>query len=157
MKTSLTILFGALLAVSSTAAPVTHEVPIKLGSNHFLVGDAIRIESVTSTSTDLAVGDTVTVTGKYRLESREHATIALYLTKTEGDRVEETDPKQTIKAKRGWHQFTAVITVKHRGLLQLAFYDPTSGKPFGEVYFGTPDQIARSGHIVTKDHYPAKR
>jgi hypothetical protein len=130
-----------------------------LGSNCFIVGDEIRIESVTSTSTDLAVGDTITVTGKYRLESREHATVAFYLTKTEGDRVEETDPKQTIKAKRGWHQFTftAVITVKHRGLLYLAFYDLTSGEPFGEVYFGTPDQIARSGQLVTKDHYPAKR
>ena len=156
MKTSLLLLVGALLSVSTHAAPITHEVPIKLGSKRFLDGDAIRIDSVTSTSTGLAPGDTVTVTGKYRLESYEHAILALYLTQTEGDVVEETDPTQTIKAKRGWHDFTSVITVKHRGLLHLTFYDHTSGKPFGGVYFGTPDQIAR-GHNVTTDHYPTKR
>jgi hypothetical protein len=96
------------------------------------------------------------VTGKYRLDSHEEATLALYLTQTEGNGTQETDPTQKSAAKRGWHKFTSVITVKYRGLLHLTFYDCTSGKPFGGVYFGTPKQID-SDHSVSVDHYPTNR
>lgn len=156
MKASLLFLIGSFLAVCSNAAPITHEVPVKLGPKRFLDGDAVRIESVTSTSPSLGPGDTVTVTGKYRLDSHDEATLALYLTQTEGDGIEETDSTQIVKATRGWHEFTSVITVKHRGLLHLTFYDRTSGKPFGGVYFGMPEQVD-TNHSVTVDHYPTKR
>lgn len=156
MKTSLLFLIGIVFVGSSTAAPITHEVPVKLGPKRFLDGDTIRIDSVTSTSPSLEPGDTVTITGMYRLDSQDEATLALYLTQTEGDGLEETDPSQTVIGKRGWHEFTTVITVKHRGLLHLTFYDHESGKPFGGVYFGTPDQID-GGHGVSVDHYPTER
>ena len=156
MKTSLLFLIGAFLTVCLNAAPITHEVSVKFGPKRFLDGDSVRIDSVTSTSPNLEPGDTVTVTGKYRLDSREEATLALYLTQTEEDGIEETDPAQRVTAKRGWHEFTSVITVKHRGLLHLTFYDRTSGKPFGGVYFGTPEQID-SNHSVSIEHYPTKR
>jgi hypothetical protein len=157
MRASLLILlFGAFLAVRSNAAPMTHEVSVKLGPKRFLDGDSVRIDSVTSTSPSLEPGDTVMVTGKYRLDSHEEATLALYLTQTEGNGIQETDPTQKSAAKRGWHKFTSVITVKYRGLLHLTFYDCTSGKPFGGVYFGTPKQID-SDHSVSVDHYPTKR
>lgn len=156
MKTTLLFLIVALHPFSSNAAPITHEVPVKLGPKRFLDGDSVRIDSVTSTSSSLEPGDTVTVTGKYRLDSRDDARLALYLTQTEGDGIEETDPAQKVAAKRGWHEFTSVITVKHRGLMHLTFYDRTTGKPFGGVYFGTPEQID-SNHRVTVEHYPTKR
>jgi hypothetical protein len=156
-KTSfLILLFGAFFAVRCYAAPITHEVSVKLGPKRFLDGDSVRIDSVTSTSPSLGPGDTVTVTGKYRLNSHEEATLALYLTQKEGNGIEETNPTQKSTAKRGWHKFTSVITVKYRGLLHLTFYDRTSGKPFGGVYFGTPKQID-SDHSISIDHYPTKR
>lgn len=156
MKTTLQLLIGVLFAVVSNAAPIAHEVPVKLGPKRFLDGDTVRIDSVKSTSPNLEPGDQVTVTGMYRLDSQEEATLALYLTQTEGDGSEETEPDQTVVGKRGWHEFTTVITVKHRGLLHLTFYDRESGKPFGGVYFGTPEQID-GGHNVSVDHYPTKR
>lgn len=156
MKTTHLILIGILFVGSSNAAPITHEVPVKLGPKRFLDGDVVRIDSVTSTSPSLEPGDTVTVTGMYRLDSHEEATLGLYLTQTEGDGSEEMDPSQTVIAKKGWHEFTTVITVKHRGLLHLTFYERESGRPLGGVYFGTLEQID-GGHGISVDHYPTKR
>jgi hypothetical protein len=142
MRASLLILLiGAFFAVRCYAAPITHEVSVKLGLKRFLDGDSVRIDSVTSTSSSLGPGDTVTVTGKNRLRTHEEATMALYLTQTESNGIQETNPTQKSTAKRGWHKFTSVITVKYQGLLHQTFYDRTSGKPFGGVYFGTPKQI----------------
>jgi hypothetical protein len=95
------------------------------------------------------------VTGKYRLQSRDKATLALYLTQTKSAEIEETSPAQKCVAKRGWHEFTSVITVKHRGLLHLTFYDYATDEPFGGVYFGTPKQV-RSDHGISVDHYRKK-
>jgi hypothetical protein len=122
-KPFLIALVGALLAASSSAIPPTKEVSFKLGPTYFRDGDSVRIASVTSTSPNLEPGDTVIVTGKYRLQSRDKATLALYLTQTKSTEIEETAPAQKCVAKRGWHEFTSVITVKHRGLLHLTFYD----------------------------------
>jgi hypothetical protein len=150
----LPVLFGACLTACSNAAP-PQAVSIKLGPTYFLDGDSVRIESVTSTSPNLEPGDTVSVTGRYRLQSRDKATLALYLTQTKGAEIEETAPAQKCIAKRGWHKFTSVITVKYRGLLHLTFYDCASDKPFGGVYFGTPKQTS-SDHGISVDHYRKK-
>lgn len=153
MKTSLLFLIGTLLAISSNAAPIAQEVSVKLGPKRFLDGDTVRIDSVTSTSPSIEPGDTVTVTGMYRLDSHDEATLALFLTQTEGDGSEETDPDQTVIGKRGWHEFTSVITVKHRGLLHLTFYDRASGKMIArresllEAFISAPQNRSPAGTV----------
>ncbi|MEX2578442.1 MAG: hypothetical protein WD342_05230 [Verrucomicrobiales bacterium] len=156
MKTEILTLI-AIFAVGTAFAEIqSQEVSVKLGPKKFLDGDVVRIDSVRSTSPKLEVGDQVTVTGMYRLDSQPAAKLALYLTQIESDGIEETDAGQIVSAKRGWHEFTASITIKHRGHLHLTFYDDSTGTPFGGVYFGTPEQVDVA-MAVSLDHYPTER
>lgn len=156
MKANLLLTLDLLATGLGFAAVSTEIVTVKLGPKTFRDGDAIRIDSVESTSPNLEPGDRVTVRGKYRLDSQDDAKLALFLTQTEGDGIEETDSTQLVEAKRGWHDFTASITIKHRGQLHLTFYDNSTGAPFGGVYFGTPDQIANA-NPASIDHYQTER
>jgi len=156
MKTHLITTISLLLTGICFAAVTTEVVTVQLGPKSFRDGDAIRIDSVESTSSNLEIGDQVIVRGKYRLDSQDDARLALFLTQTEGDGSEETDPDQIVAAKRGWHDFTASITIKHKGYLHLTFYDNSTGSPFGGVYFGTPDQISGDAP-VSVDHYKTGR
>lgn len=156
MKTQVIVTTALLITGFCLASVKTEVVTVKLGPKSFRDGDVIRIDSVESTSPRLEIGDQVTIHGKYRLDSQDDATLALYLTQTKGDGTEETDPGQIVNAKRGWHEFSAAITIKHKGFLHLTFYDNTTGSPFGGVYFGTPDQIS-SGVPVSIDHYKSAR
>ena len=150
------ILITSLLISSLSAEVISQELDIKLASKSFLSGDAIRIDKVFSTSEGLEVGDTVSVIGKYRLDTRKNAKLFLFLTQFEGDGLEEVDPGQRILAKEGWHNFKASITIKHKGYLHLTFYDVDSGKPFGGVYFGTNKQVEAMPKNLTA-HYNKKR
>jgi hypothetical protein len=150
MKKHLIPLIFALMASSVFAAPVDKVVPVELGPKAFKDGDVIQIEEVRSTSPRLEQGDTVTVKGRYRLESVDSASLRFLLTQVEGNGAEETDAKQVTKAEKGWKDFETTITVKHRGVLHLTFYDDASGKPFGGVYFGTAGQLSE-----TKDSWVA--
>ncbi|MEM1443866.1 MAG: hypothetical protein AAGF67_16080 [Verrucomicrobiota bacterium] len=135
----------------SFAGVETEEVTVKLGPKYFRDGDVIRIDSVESTSPNLEPGDQVTVHGKYRLDSQKEAMLALFLTQTEGDGLEETDSTQWIDAKRGWREFCVSITIKHRGYLHLSFYDQDTGQGFGGVYFGTAKQISEKMVVSVDD------
>lgn len=156
MRKLLTTLAFISLASASVAAPVMSEVEVVLGPKKFLDGDVIRIDSVRATSERLEQGDTVEVVGRYRLDSSAEATLALYLTQTEGDGSEETEAGQKVDARRGWKEFKCSITIKHRGVLHLTFYDKSSGSPFGGVYFSA---AANEGELqsMSVDHYKAKR
>lgn len=135
--------FGLSLGWGTTA-PLMESVPVKLGPKAFRDGDVIQILEVESTSPELEQGDSVTVRGKYRLDSEKSAVLSLYLTQTAGDGREETEPKQTLPAVAGWHDFELSILIKHRGFLHLTFYSHEEGKPLGGVYFGTVEQMARA-------------
>jgi len=112
----------------------------------------IRIDKILSTSDSLEIGDTVTIKGKYRLDTQKKANLYLFLTQTEGDGREETDPGQQVQAKQGWHDFEATITIKHKGYLHLTFYNQETNKPFGGVYFGTKKQVLTMPKNLT-GHY----
>ena len=145
------ILLASVFMVSSVFAGSPGElVRVKLGPKAFKDGDVIRIEEVRATSPELEQGDTVTVKGRYRLESADTASLQLLLTQVEGDGSEATEAGQITKAEKGWQDFETTIIVKHRGVLHLTFYDSGSGKPFGGVYFGTASQMT-----LTKESWVA--
>lgn len=152
MKKHLITIITLLITGICFADVTTEVITVQLGPKSFRDGDVIRIDSVESTSTSLEIGDQAIVRGKYRLDSQDEARLALFLTQTEGNGIEETDSDQIVAAKRGWHDFTASITIKHKGFLHLTFYDNLTGSPFGGVYFGTPDQISTDAP-VSVDHY----
>lgn len=133
----------AIVSVSWASPPGQMPAPTVLGPKAFLDGDVIEITDVRATSPRLEQGDSVTVRGRFRLESHEGAQLALYVTQTEGDGVEEVDPTQTIQVKRGCGEFELKTTIKHRGVLHITFYGSQTGKPFGGVYFGTAAQMER--------------
>jgi hypothetical protein len=152
MKLTIVSLIAAIMAATLSAKPLQQPVPIQLGAKAFRDGDVIRIDEVLSTSPRLEQGDTITIKGYFRLESRTEASLQLLLTQTEGDGVEETDATQGISTTKGTGQFEVTITVKHKGYLHLTFYDTDTGKPFGGTYFGTTDQMSQAPNLCV-DHY----
>ena len=156
MKTTVILLMSILaIPAASNAALEQKVVPVQIGAKAFRDGDVVQITEVLSTSKDLEPGDTVTVRGRYRLDSVDSARLMLLLTQTESDGREETDKSQIVTAKRGWHEFEAIITVKHRGFLHLTFYDGI-GEPIGGVYFGTASQMAKAEGLSIS-HYKTDR
>lgn len=133
----------ALLVLSATMAapPAQDSVNTVLGPKAYRDGDVIEITDVTATSPRLEQGDSVTVKGRYRLDSQPSARLCLYLTQTEGDGKEETDDTQEMLVSNGLGNFELKITIKHRGALHLTYYDPKSGRPLGGTYFGTAEQL----------------
>lgn len=145
MKLALACLLCALSVPVCAAPPLQKSVETVLGPKAYRDGDVIEITDVTATSPKLEQGDTVTVRGRYRLDSHEAADLCLFLTQTEGDGLEETDATQTMRVERGHGKFELKTTIKHRGWLHVTFYDVETGKPFGGVYFGTPKQMEEMG------------
>jgi hypothetical protein len=148
MKTTLAGLLVAVLAVVAQAAalgapPAQKSVEVVLGPKAFRDGDVIEITDVTTTSAKLEQGDSVTVRGRVRLDSRSAATLSLYLTQTEGDGLEETDASQLKEISSGLTPFEVKATIKHKGALHVSLYDPQTGKGFGGVYFGTAEQMQK--------------
>src|SRR5262249_48659295 len=106
------LLTGLLLSSSVLAAPPAQmSVPTALGPKAFRDGDVIEITDVRATSPKLEQGDSLTVRGRVRLASQDHAQLGLYLTQTEGGGSEETDPSQTMQVKRGLGEFELKATI----------------------------------------------
>jgi hypothetical protein len=140
MKTTL-LLFVAISSLAAFAPPLQNAVQVALGPKAYRDGDCVEITHVTATSARLEQGDSVTIRGRVRLDSRSSAQLGLYLTQTQGNGSEETDPGQTLTVSRGLADFELKTTIKHRGYLHLTLYDTATRKPLGGVYFGTPDQM----------------
>ncbi len=144
MKTLLWLVLGlTITACLGAAGPELSDVSFVLGSKKFKDGDAIFIHQVRATSPKLEIGDTVVVRGRFDLQSKEKATLALYLTQTEGDGEERVSPTQRMEIKKGTGAFELVYEIKHTGALHLTFYSIPDGKPFGGVYFGTWSQMEK--------------
>jgi hypothetical protein len=142
MKATLfSILWLACTLVSGS--PVQEAVSVVLGPKAYRDGDVIEITEVTATSSKLEQGDSVTVRGRVRLDSRNAASLCLFVTQTEGDGWEETDAEQTKNVASGLTTFELKTAIKHKGALHLTLYDSNSGKPFGGTYFGTGEQMNR--------------
>jgi len=139
--------FLALVMTSAAVAapPVQESVSVVLGPKAYRDGDVIEITEVTATSGNLEQGDSITVRGRVRLDSRSSGSLSLYVTQTDGDGQEEVDLGQSKTVARGLSAFELKTTIKHKGVLHLTFYDTKTGKPFGGTYFGTSKQMNRIG------------
>src|SRR5689334_6309898 len=102
MKTSLGLAVGLLLTASlGMAGEQVSDVAFVLGPKHFSDANAIIIEHVAATSPNFAVGDKVTVRGRYTFTSEEKAQLCLYLT-TSGDAgPEPVAPTQRAEVRKG--------------------------------------------------------
>jgi hypothetical protein len=137
-------LLSLVLTTNALAAPPAQEsISIVLGPKAYHDGDVIEITDVTATSAKLEPGDSVTVRGRVRLESRQRGILSLLVTQTEGDGKEEMDADQSKRIASGLTSFELKATIKHRGVLHVTLYDAKSGKPFGGTYFGTAEQMSR--------------
>lgn len=130
---------GGLTFTNSYVKPLT--VPFELGPKAFKEGDLITIEQVTATSPRLAVGDKVTVRGRYVLKSEERARLCLYLTTGDAVGAEQDFPTQDTEITKGSGSFELAEVLRHPGHLHLSFYQSPGGKRFGTVYFGTAQQM----------------
>ena len=155
MKSVITTFFVISLSLAvSSAQVISKEIPIKLGAKSFHEGDVISIIEAKSTSDKMQIGDTVTIKGKYRLDSVDSANLLLLTTRTKTKGAIEIDKSQKLKAIKGWHEFELSAIIKHEGILHLTFYS-MSGKPFGGVYFGTADQSEELNKMSVA-HYNSK-
>ena len=107
--------FSALslsLAISN-AQVISKNIPIKIGAKSFDEGDVISITESKSTSDKIQIGDTVTIKGKYRLDSVDSAKLMLLTTRTKTDGAIEVDKSQKLKVTKGWHEFELSTIIKH--------------------------------------------
>jgi beta-lactamase regulating signal transducer with metallopeptidase domain len=115
--------------------------PFVLGRRKFEAGDAISIEQVLATSPKFEIGDHVVVRGRYHLASEAKATLALFMTTTDGNGKENISPSQRTEVKKGSGAFELSYDVQHTGALHVTFYGIPDGKSFGGQYFGTEPQM----------------
>src|SRR5262245_51754569 len=112
MKTALGLAVAfSVSALLGQAAEQVSGVAFVLGPKHFSDGDAIIIEHVSATSPNFAVGDRVTVRGRYTLSSEEKAKLCLYLTTSKDVGPKPVSPTQTTEAKKGSGTFELTETL----------------------------------------------
>ncbi len=149
------LVFGSVALAPGGQPPLQDEVATRLGPKAYREGDVIEITNVTSTSPRLEQGDSLTVTGRVRLLSHENALLCLSVTQTASDMPERGDGTESIRISRGQRDFMLKLTIKHRGVLHVTMYDPSTGRPIGGTYFGTPEQM-RQIERWSVAHYLAK-
>jgi hypothetical protein len=146
MKTAFGLAVGLLITASvGIADEQVSGVAFVLGPKHFSDGNAITIEQVVATSPNFAVGDKVTVRGRYTFTSEEKAQLCLYLTTDASVGPEPVSATQTTKVGKGSGTFELTETLQHPGHLHLSFYG-SGGKCLGTVYLGTEQQMKEISH-----------
>jgi|SRR5436190_15000156 len=146
MKKALGLAVGLLItALVGLAAEDVLKVEFTLGPKHFSDGDAITIEHVSATTPNFAVGDKVTVRGRYTLSSEAKAKLCLYLTASSDVGPEPISSTQRTDVNKGSGTFELEETVMHPGHLHLSLYRE-DGKRLGTVYFGTEQQMQEISH-----------
>jgi hypothetical protein len=138
--------WAALALVTAALAgqpPLQESVVTQLGPKAYRDGDVIEITNVAATSPKLEQGDSLTVTGRVRLQSQEAADLCLSVTQTQGNGFDMGDGNESIHVKKGQREFSLKMTIKHRGPLHVTLYDSKSGRPIGGTYFGTTDQMKK--------------
>lgn len=121
------------------------KVAFVIGPKLFPHGDDIAIQEVWSERGTLELGDTVIVRGTYTLKSRSIATLLFSITH---DGRKGPQPGCTLErpAQSGTVPFELELPVGAEGHLHLGFYDIETRGSFGNVYFGTYEQMKGIAH-----------
>ncbi len=138
MYSRVALLALALLsgACASAGAGTKADVPITIGKTAFAPGDEIRIEQVTGTRSELAVGGEYEIRGRYTLASRDAALLALNSTAFGDDVRTSGDKERNVTGGSG--AFVLRFAIHADGDLHLSFYPADGGESFGGVYFRSP-------------------
>ena len=132
-----------MIAICAVAAAAATRIEVTQGVKKFATGDSIMIADVSSEKGTLAAGDTITVKGTYTLVSQKNACLLLSVTKdaTKAPPSEQGKggAQKTIESGTGEYEMT--ISIPREGWLHLGFYNLEIGKPFGQLYFGTKEQM----------------
>jgi hypothetical protein len=105
----------------------------------------MKIAEVWSELGTLEKGDTVTVTGTYKLASRPAATLWFYVTE-DAAKAKGGPGGVALRVQAGAAAFKLERPITAEGHLHLGFYDNQSGECFGTVYFGTSAQMKEIAH-----------
>ncbi len=145
MRHSAALCLVVLIAFNAGPARGDKPVDVVIGEAQYFNADHIKIRSVKSSGKGFEIGATVTVKGKYTLNSVEAANLCFYSTTTvkpgEKPRPTPVQDSQRIKARKGKHKFTLSKVIAKDGRPHLTFYHPKTGKPFGGVYFGDKSNV----------------
>jgi hypothetical protein len=136
MKTPVLLLGLCVAALASYAASAMRDIPFTITSQQFEGRDSITIESVSATSPELKVGDTVVVRGRYHLETNLRAKLGFFLTTSGPSAPTPIAPKQQAQIVAGDGTFELEHVVSMAGRLHVSFYEVPRGSSFGGVYFG---------------------
>jgi beta-lactamase regulating signal transducer with metallopeptidase domain len=120
-------------------------VRFTVGPRAFATGDEIKIAEVWSELGTLEKGDTVTVTGTYKLASRPAAALWFYITE-DAAKAKGGPGGVSLQIEKVTAEFKLRRPITAEGHLHLGFYDNQSGDCFGTVYFGTPTQMKEIAH-----------
>jgi hypothetical protein len=146
MKKGLSLAVGLFIAAPfAFSAEQASDVVFSIGPKNFRKGDAITIETVSASSPNFAVGDKVTVRGRYTLASADKARLCLNLTTDAKANIgpEPESPEHMTEVAKGSGTFELTETLKHPGHLHVSFY---AGSSFGTIYFGTEKQMNEIRH-----------
>jgi beta-lactamase regulating signal transducer with metallopeptidase domain len=129
--------------------PQTQVVPFRLGPKKFANADLIELLEVRSTSSRLEKGDTVIVKGRCRLGSQDEAELRLMTTTVTGESTPAVDVAldPSVSLERGMRPFEFRHTLQHEGLLKVSLRQTNGGATFGEVYFGTQEQMDKASKV----------
>lgn len=150
--TGLCIVLMTFFGVTRAEAP-GHSI----GQVLFRKGDSIRITAVNRTA------ELLSVSVEYELGSTDEASLALHVTSVKSDKPTPTDPRQSIKVKRGRGIATLHHPMPYDGMPHVTFYDSKSHQGIGGVYFGTAEEAEMSKKMklnylsdTTTDHITNK-
>jgi beta-lactamase regulating signal transducer with metallopeptidase domain len=116
-------------------------VEYELGATEFADGDSIRITRITGTSAKMQPRGAYRVEGKYRLASRDRATLLLSVTTTPANATTVTHPQQSVIVEKGEGDFSLVLPMIAEGNPHVSFYPVPSGSAFGGTYFGQGNAV----------------
>lgn len=119
-------------------------IEFETGGSSFQIGDSIEIENVLGSTEEFQVGNTYLVKGRYKLDSRDTATISVFVTATgEGEGHTGISPEQQAHVKKGMGTFELSITIPYKGWPHVSFYPNDGGNGFGGVYFGNGEWLLK--------------
>ena len=146
MRTHLPVVL--IIAICAVTAVAATRIEVTQGVKKFADGDSITIAEVSSEKGTLTTGDTITVKGTYTLTSQKNAYLLLSVTqdttKIPPSKEKKGTTQKTIDAGTGKYEMT--INIPRDGWVHLGLYNPETGKPFGQLYFGTKEQMDKIAH-----------
>lgn len=113
-----------------------YNVDFQTGFPRFREGDSITITRIMGSTDTFKTGGTYRVCGSYTLASEDEATLAFFVTATNGNGRSQILPEQHMRVQRGSGTFEVINQLNTGIWPHLSFYPIGNGSGFGGIYFG---------------------